>query len=236
MKYINNSKQLLRLRVTSFKLHDHQSGQTLIETIAAIFILSMAITAGLALAIYAFAASNTAQSQIISTNLAREGVEVIRMMRDSNWLAGEAAGSPWALTTCADLPAGKQNCYPSAFGGPTYNIANSGPGGNERVNFNAATNAWSLDTVADYNLYLQPNGTYNNTNTGALSVFARMVNISFNTAGPAYTVQNPEMIVKSVVAWRGKNCPSFTTSTNLLTLISQCKVVVEEHLTNWKDY
>jgi hypothetical protein len=39
-----------------------------------------------------------------------------------------------------------------------------------------------------------------------------------------------------VVAWRGKNCTAFTGTQNLITLSTKCKLIVEEHLTNWKDY
>ncbi len=215
-----------------------QSGQSLIETIIAIAILTSALTAGLGLAIYAFSSSTVSQNEIIGSNLAREGVEVVRMMRDSNWLAWDAAnpgGAP-ALPNCADLPAGKQQCYPAAYQKvPSFNNYSLNSG-NQRLLFNVNTMAWDLNNGNNYNLYLQADGSYSNNVNGS-AVFARMINISFNSAAP-YTNQNSnqEMIVKSVVAWRGKNCTSFNSNQDLLTLVSLCKVVVEEHMTNWKDY
>lgn len=62
------------------------SGQTLIETIVALFILIMGVSASVGLAIFAFASSNTIVKQIIATGLAREGLEAVRNMRDTNWL------------------------------------------------------------------------------------------------------------------------------------------------------
>lgn len=211
-----------------------QSGQSLIETIIAIAILTSALTAGLGLTIYAFSSFTTSQSQIVASSLAREGVEVVRMMRDSNWLADGAAGGSYALQSCADI-SGKP-CYPLVYQKvPSYNNYNLNSG-NQRVLFNVGTGTWDLNNGNNYDLYLQADGTYTNTTNG-VSTFARMINITFNSAAP-YTNQNSnqEMIVKSVVAWRGKNCPSFASNQDLLAFTSQCKVTVEEHMTNWKDY
>lgn len=204
------------------------SGQSLIETIVAIFVLTTALTAGLGLTIYAFSAATTSQNEIIASNLAREGIEVVRMMRDSNWLAGDAAAGASDLAACADI--GSRLCYPQAFSGPTYNLGT----GNFRVDFNPLTRAWSRSNTTAYYLYRQADGTYSSVTNGS-SVFARMISTTNNSSAP-YTAANPEVIVKSVVAWRGKNCPEFTTNQDLLTLVSACKIMVEEHMTNWKDY
>lgn len=61
-------------------------GQTIIETMSAIFILIMGVTSALGLAIYANSSSTMITKQIIATGLAREGVEAIKNMRDTNWL------------------------------------------------------------------------------------------------------------------------------------------------------
>ena len=216
-------------------IQNKQSGQSLIETIIAIFLLTTAMAAGVGLATYSFSTSSNSQNSIIASNLAREGVEVIRMMRDTNWLADDAKGAAWDLQSCADI--GGRACYPRALATVanfiSYDLTNSG---NHRVIFDATTNVWTRDSTADYNLYLQSNGSYTPTSNGT-SVFARMINITFNTAAP-YTGQNSnqEVIVKSVVAWRDKKCPAFNSTDNLLTLTTTCKIIVEEHLTNWKDY
>lgn len=202
-----------------------QSGQTLIETIAAIFILTTTLTAGLALTIYILANSDQTFSEITATNLAREGVDVIKNMRDSNWLAGESG-----LIDCTDIGT---KCYPGAFNTPAYDIT-SVANINKRIVFDPTALSWSLDTVADYNLYLQANGTYLH-NVSSNSTFARMINLSLDSSAP-FTAANPELIVKSVVAWRGRKCPSFATNQDLLAFNSPCKTVVEQRLTNWKDY
>lgn len=63
-----------------------QAGQTLIETVVAIFILVMGVTAAVGLAIYVLNASTNVTKQIIATGLAREGIEAVKNMRDTNWL------------------------------------------------------------------------------------------------------------------------------------------------------
>ncbi len=66
-----------------------QQGQTLIETVVAIFIMVMGITAALGLASYSLGASTSIRKQIVGIGLAREGMEAVKNMRDTNWLNGE---------------------------------------------------------------------------------------------------------------------------------------------------
>lgn len=205
-----------------------QTGQSLIETIVAIFVLTTALAAGLGLTIYAFGTSTTSLNEIIATNLAREGIEVVRMMRDSNWLSGDAAGGGFALQSCADI-AGRF-CYPADYVGPAYNFYLINPP-SPRAVFNSTTNTWILDQNTNYDMFLQADGTYTHTASGT-SVFARKLAISSNTASP-YTATNPELIVQSIVGWRGKNCTAMVSQDPSTT---NCRVVIEEHLTNWKDY
>ncbi len=229
MEHITRNKKPGRLfRDTGYVLRD-QTGQTLIETIVAIFILVTALTTGLGLAIYALTTSRTTQAEIIASNLAREGVDVVRMMRDSNWLAGDAAGGAYAIGLCADLPANKQLCYPQAFVGPSYNISANG---SYRLNFNNTNNTWTITLGAsNYNMYLQSDGSFTHNVSGP-AVFARKIVITSDTTSP-YTAQNPKISVQSTVGWRGKKCTSMTNQDPSTT---NCKVMVEEQLTNWKDY
>ncbi len=67
-------------------LKHYPKAQTLIETLAAIFILTMGVTAGVGLANYALGSSTSITQQVIATGLAREAVEAIKSMRDTNWL------------------------------------------------------------------------------------------------------------------------------------------------------
>lgn len=64
----------------------NQRGISLIETLVALFILAIGITAALSLVGYVSSITASTKNKIIATNLAREGVEAVRNIRDSNWL------------------------------------------------------------------------------------------------------------------------------------------------------
>jgi len=214
-----------------------QTGQTLIETIVAIFLLTTALSTGIGLAIYAFNTSNTSRNEIIASNLAREGIEVVRMMRDTNWLEGDDKGPPWDLQACVDI--NNKFCYPEWLQGPSggsyhnYNIGESNNQNRWRIQFDSVSKTWNaLENNSNYNLYLQSDGIYNHTPNG-VSNFSRRIFITYNETAP-YTAANPEVIVQSIVGWRAKNCT--WAGEDPMNAPSSCKVVVEEHLTNWKDY
>lgn len=87
------------------KLQSHSSGFSLIETIVAIFILTMVITGPLALSAQSLKAASAAKNNFLAANLAQEGIELIRFYRTNNmlrcssncdtaWLNGIINGGP----------------------------------------------------------------------------------------------------------------------------------------------
>lgn len=60
---------------------------TLLEVILAIFVLTVAVSGAFALISQTFVAANLAQSKLIASYLAQEGIEITKNIRDSNWLA-----------------------------------------------------------------------------------------------------------------------------------------------------
>ena len=203
-----------------------QEGQTLIETIIAIFVLTTGLTTGLGLAIYAFGASSNIVEQITATGLAREGIEVVRGMRDSNWLAG-------ALADCEN----GQKCYPNWLT-QSYNIDGAAGSGNVRIVElqPSGSNRWSIKSPAsgDYHLYVQPSGAYSSlANTNPTTYFRKIFLIRQSESAP-YTATSPLLLVRVVVWWHGKNCAPIQDYNNPSD--STCKIVTEEYLTNWKNY
>jgi len=65
-------------------------GQTLLEAIIAIGIIVTAVSSSLTLVQGAITAEGQSEASIVAGNLAREGVEVVRALRDGNWLADVA--------------------------------------------------------------------------------------------------------------------------------------------------
>ena len=66
-----------------------RGGQSLVEVIVALGILSTAVAAALTLSASSLNAQTDNQGYMVATNLAREGIEVARNIRDSNWLADQ---------------------------------------------------------------------------------------------------------------------------------------------------
>lgn len=74
------------------------SGFTLIETLVAIAILSVAVTAPLFTADRALVAAEIARDQLTASYLAQEGVEYVRAMRDDAYLHAYKVGGPTVST------------------------------------------------------------------------------------------------------------------------------------------
>jgi type II secretory pathway pseudopilin PulG len=67
--------------------HKNQTGFTLIETLFAVLIFSTALISLMAIAGRGISATNTAKQQIVAQYLAQEGLEVVRNIRDSNFIS-----------------------------------------------------------------------------------------------------------------------------------------------------
>jgi len=65
-----------------------KKGFSLIDVIFAIGIILVGLISILGLLRYVIIAGRVSNDKFIATNLAEEGVEIIRAIRDSNWLAG----------------------------------------------------------------------------------------------------------------------------------------------------
>lgn len=68
-------------------LPGRQAGFTLIETLAAISLITIAIIAPMALTVQSLESAYYARDQITASNLAQEGIEAVRSIRDGNILA-----------------------------------------------------------------------------------------------------------------------------------------------------
>lgn len=69
------------------------TGFTLLETLVALFILSIAITGAFAVISYNLSSANSIKNGFIASGLAQEGMEVVRNVRDSDWFASRPFGS-----------------------------------------------------------------------------------------------------------------------------------------------
>jgi prepilin-type N-terminal cleavage/methylation domain-containing protein len=82
-----------------------QKGFTLVETLAAITLITVAIVAPMALTVQSLQVAFYARDQITASNLAQEGIEAIRSLRDGNILLSSkqtAPGTPLFLGIPSD--------------------------------------------------------------------------------------------------------------------------------------
>lgn len=68
----------------------NQKGSALMEVLISIFIITMGLTGSAMLIIKAIHINSINSDRIIAINLAREGVEAVRNIRDTNWLTWSA--------------------------------------------------------------------------------------------------------------------------------------------------
>jgi type II secretory pathway pseudopilin PulG len=235
-----------------------QKGQTLIETMVAVFILVVGIAAATGLAIFSLNASSNITKQIIATGLAREGLEAIRSMRDTNWLRGTLS------TNCFNYQPPYNNdakCYlnwlteqeypiPGVLGStldPSPNPSNYVVGfGNTGLWTNklgltqvpstpvCANPGYALDFSSDPNNH----GTYGQgyyrpscLATGSSDYYRRII-LQTDSTAPYNQNVGPRLIVTSQVWWKDKKCPAVSTWPGL----GKCSIQLVTYLTNWKNY
>lgn len=149
------------LRKTKRKRSVSRRGQSMLEAIISIGIIVTSVAASLTLVQGAISAEKESEAGIIATNLAREGIEVVRALRDSNWLAGIAwdqgfsgtgsdytsilvftpSTNTWALSFVTDLitdGSASVYRYPAGTGSATEGLhvqAQSQPTNTDRTDF-----------------------------------------------------------------------------------------------------
>ncbi len=107
------------------------SGQTLIETLMGLFVVTIGVVSSVTLFVASTRASGDTEDRTIAINLAREGIEMIRGIRDDNWLVLDA--EPNTINWDKDLDTG-------------------GSDSTSTLIYNPLTRQWSLDLTAnDFN-------------------------------------------------------------------------------------
>lgn len=221
------------------KIKKDQQGQTLIETLVAVFILTMGIGAALGLASYSLNSTQSIRKQIIAMGLAREGIEAVKHMRDTNWLRDTLD------TGCFDYGStGQGNCYRNWLNVASgYTIPNSASGEPLYLTMDTSQELmWSLQSSPGssdkYELVIDPgqqNGYYEATGNkinGNTEAFGRKITIDSDNMAPFNQDYGPRLKVTVEVWWTDRKCPV----TNTPPTNSRCKVTLETYLTNWKNF
>ena len=227
------------MRKSLNKIHKTKKAETLLEVIIAIFILSLGATTASNLVISAVQSNSFSRDNLVAMNLAKEGIEAVKNIRDSNWLKFSSD-----KTNCWNQMPGADDCAYGAGGGDDNRIK----AGNYTVDLDTTSMAWSLAEVGSvltldnantdnsaYQLSVadQIIGDQNNSNltvplyvsgssTGTKSKFYRMVQVKYiDETGakiPLSSDSNPDtMLVTSVVEWKGGSAIHNVTLKTILT-------------------
>jgi Tfp pilus assembly protein PilV len=202
----------------------NQQGQGLLETIVALGIIVSGLVGMMNLTISNQTAGEDAEERLIATNLAREGIEVVRAIRDTNWL------------TC-EVVAGVLNC--SAWDKDLV----SGTDTTAVPLFNVTNNTWAIDFTPNdiahnyARIWRKSAGTAANIGTqfqsteatptdSVLTAYSRLLELHLictdKTIATSCAGGNPKIgiRVQSKVQWEARG--------------KENDIIVEERLFNWR--
>lgn len=194
-----------------------RSAETLIEVVMAIFIVATGSATATSLVVNALTANSLSRDNLIALNLAVEGIEGIRDIRDSNWLK-----FGFNKELCWNMRPEKTSC----------NNVDKIKGGNHKLFLDTSTMSWNLSddttdtlnlevsatTAAQFQLYFMDldsitdsdgNGTKTDdpdlyvasgtAGAGAASRFYRMITLQY----PSNYLTDQSVNVSVLVQWKG---------------------------------
>ena len=153
-----------------------RNGQTMIELMIAIAVIAVGLFSAMNMVYSNLALVNRDSDEVVAINLSREGIELAKQARDSDWLAGNAFDQGLFKTSDPTDYTGTVVWSGAAGAFPSFNFT-----------ANAITDANAKIVLA--------NGLYQQTGaSGSSTAFARLVTfhpICDNGAGTGYIVKNP---------------------------------------------
>lgn len=169
-------------------------GFTIIEAIVAVSIFTIALGAVYAIVSRSIALGGAFRNELVAANLAQEGVEVVRDIRDTNWLRGGVSDDPGCLLSGSWREGLCNGTWQADFDDTALTTCS---GFCSIFNFNNASGIYSYGA-------------------GQPSVFARKITLS-----DAVPVSSREFIVQVEVSWLGKGglrCPAPYADRSCLTI------------------
>lgn len=220
-------------KLTFTSKFNNQRGQTLIETLVAAMVLVMGISAAVGLATYGLAATTGVTKQLIAVGLAREGIEAVKNIRDSNWLSTQISNDCYDFYTISG-PNNIASCY--------RNWLNNLSDGTYVLSIDGSTldsqSYWRLQSSSGkYGLDYSNSNTLSGFYTPAFAAqgssgYSRKITLSSDNFAPFNQDLGPRLKVHVDVWWQDKRCPA----SDDVPASASCKVSLETYLTNWKNY
>lgn len=195
------------------KLDRSQAGQSLVEAIIGVTILIAGLVTTMALGIMTIRAGQVSQSRTTADNLAREGIEVVRNIRDTNWLKDAAR---WDAGLCqVDDPTASLDLAPAtgwSLNFTTNNIDSDAatvrqvvtPGPNPIYYFTQAIVADSKPTIYHRLITLEPSPEVtitncNSTETSQIPNYYTVTSeVKWNEQGATHSTR----LIEQIYNWR----------------------------------
>jgi Tfp pilus assembly protein PilV len=160
---------------------------TLVETMVAVAILTVAIIAPFTAAQRALDASYAARDQLIAASLAQDGLEYVREVRMNNYLASPSSYDPFGgMDSAPDCRAPNTCTVDSLQGYGAAGLRQCVPTGDCSAN----------------PLYVTNTGNYSQTVSGTKSAFTRSISLVVNPASAPNVVR-----ATVVITWKTNNKP-----------------------------
>jgi hypothetical protein len=203
-----------------------RSAETILEVIMALFVVATGSATATSLVVNSLQSNSFSRDNLIGLNLAVEGVEAVRNIRDTNWLKfGYDKTNCWnvmpglAVTDCSSASAISAGNYTLSLDPATmsWSLAAITAGGLDLTNGNPATNS-------NYLLYNNANSLYVATQPGNTpSRFYRMITISYPPPATPAKGQT-QMTVTSTVQWKAGALTHQVVLRTILTNYQKVKV------------
>lgn len=158
------------------------AGFTLIELVIAVGVFTVGIMGAFTLALADLKVAKDNFNRVLAADLAREGIELIRNIRDSNWLKIDANVDCDSIQSGLQLCAWDQDFNTANFFVVNYTILNStnniNPvcGGSTGLNDCILLSSGIIQPVASQ-LYLDGSGFYNHSPVGTPTNFHRVIQV-----------------------------------------------------------
>lgn len=146
-----NKENKKNIFLGSLQTLSRRKGFTLVETLVAILILMMSISGPFFVVQQSLISATIARDQTTARFLAQEGIEVLRAVRDSNFLSGNI-GPNWlsGFTNC-DTSQNPDGCMVDATANRVAQIKDACTGSCSFLNYNEATSLFNHATIAGPN-------------------------------------------------------------------------------------
>ena len=203
-----------------------RKGETLVEVLVALVLLVVGALGALRLLGLAEISNQITKERVIATNLAREGLEAVRNIRDTNWLrfAGERrrCWNNLDASQCLDDnsdgipndPIEHQKSYLAKFNSTNFRWELDATGLTSRLNLRDGLDA----SDPEYCLQLTANGIYNHDATGDDTIYFREIYTEYIEPDQSSAVDESANILRvtSKVEWVDRGKISDVTLTTLL--------------------